>query len=51
MPLFLPFGLVGAPLAGYVFDQTGSYDVVLIALAVILGVAALLAMRLPVQQD
>jgi predicted MFS family arabinose efflux permease len=46
-PLFLPFGLVGAPLAGYVFDQTGSYDTVLIALAITLGVAVLLALRLP----
>ena len=26
MPLFLPFGLVGAPLAGYAFDQTGNYS-------------------------
>lgn len=47
MPLFLPFGLVGAPLAGYVFDQTGSYDLVLQGLAVVLFVAALLAARLP----
>ncbi len=46
-PLFLPFGLVGAPLAGYVFDQTGSYHMVLIALAVTLAVAALLVLRLP----
>jgi predicted MFS family arabinose efflux permease len=46
-PLFLPFGLVGAPLAGYVFDQTGSYDTVLMALAITLGVAALLVARLP----
>jgi predicted MFS family arabinose efflux permease len=49
MPLFLPFGLVGAPLAGYVYDQTGSYDVVLIALAATLGIAALLVLRLPKQ--
>jgi predicted MFS family arabinose efflux permease len=46
-PLFLPFGLVGAPLAGYVFDQTGSYHTVLIALAITLVVAALLVLRLP----
>jgi predicted MFS family arabinose efflux permease len=49
MPLFLPFGLVGAPLAGYVYDQTGNYDAVLIALAVTLSVAALLVLRLPTQ--
>lgn len=47
MPLFLPFGLIGAPLAGYVYDQTGSYDLVMIALAVALGVAALLIVPLP----
>jgi cyanate permease len=47
MPLFLPFGLIGAPLAGYVYDQTGSYDVVIIALAVTLGVAMLLLIPLP----
>jgi len=47
MPLFLPFGLVGAPLAGYSFDLTGNYDSVLIALAATLALAALLAVRLP----
>ena len=47
MPLFLPFGLVGPPLAGYVFDQTGSYSWVLAGLAVALGLAALLALLLP----
>ena len=47
MPLFLPFGLVGAPLAGYVFDQTGSYNGVLLALMVTLVIAALLVLRLP----
>jgi predicted MFS family arabinose efflux permease len=47
MPLFLPFGLVGAPLAGYVYDQSGNYDTVLLALAVALGVSALCALALP----
>jgi len=47
MPLFLPFGLLGAPLAGYVYDQTGSYEVVLVALAGVLVLAALLVVRLP----
>ena len=49
MPLFLPFGLVGAPLAGYAFDQTGNYDAVLIVLAATLCLAALLALGLPKQ--
>jgi len=47
MPLFLPFGLVGAPLAGYAFDQTGNYNGALTGLAVTLVIAALLVMRLP----
>jgi predicted MFS family arabinose efflux permease len=47
MPLFLPLGLAGAPLAGYVFDQTGSYDVVMLALAGTLVVAALLIVCTP----
>jgi len=47
MPLFLPFGLIGAPLAGYVYDRTGSYDPVLLALAAVLVVAALLVCCLP----
>lgn len=47
MPLFLPFGLLGAPLAGWSFDRTGSYDTALAVLAAVLCVAALLALRLP----
>jgi cyanate permease len=47
MPLFLPFGLTGAPLAGYVFDQTGSYDLVILALAAVLVVATLLIVSTP----
>jgi len=47
MPLFLPFGIVGAPLAGYVFDRTGSYDSVVLCLAAVLVMAAVLAWRLP----
>ena len=51
MPLFLPFGLVGAPLAGYAFDQTGNYNAVLMALAATLCLAALLALGLPKQAN
>lgn len=50
MPLFLPFGIVGAPLAGYVFDQTGSYTSVLAAIAVVMVIAAALALKLPASQ-
>ena len=47
MPLFLPFGLVGAPLAGYAYDSLGNYDAVLIALMIMLGASALCALCLP----
>jgi predicted MFS family arabinose efflux permease len=47
MPLFLPFGLLGAPLAGYAFDRMGHYHAVLLALGIVLSVAALLALMLP----
>ena len=46
MPLFLPFGLVGAPLAGYAFDRMGHYQVVLLALGAALLLAALLSLML-----
>jgi predicted MFS family arabinose efflux permease len=46
-PLFLPLGLVGPPLAGYVFDQTGSYDLVLMALMAIQLAALLMVSLLP----
>jgi predicted MFS family arabinose efflux permease len=51
MPLFLPFALIGAPLAGFAYDQMGNYDAVLIALALTLGAAALLVLLLPQQKD
>lgn len=51
MPLFLPFALVGAPLAGYVYDRIGSYESVLLALAATLLLAALLVLRLPAVAD
>jgi predicted MFS family arabinose efflux permease len=47
MPLFLPFGLVGAPLAGYMFDRHGNYELVLMGLAGALVCAASLALLLP----
>ena len=51
MPLFLPFGLVGAPLAGYIYDQSGNYHVVMLGLVVMLGVSALFALLLPASRD
>ena len=47
MPLFLPFGLAGAPLAGYAYDQLGNYHLVLQCLGAALVVAAALAIALP----
>lgn len=47
MPLFLPLGLVGPPLAGYAFDQSGHYQWVLIAMAALLVLAGSAVMALP----
>jgi len=47
MPLFLPFGLVGAPLAGYMFDRQGHYETVMMGLAVALFISAVLVFMLP----
>ena len=46
-PLFLPLGLVGAPLAGYVYDQTGSYNLVLMGLATLVLLAIVSVLALP----
>ncbi len=46
-PLFLPFGLVGAPLAGLAYDTLGNYELVLQCLVVTLLLAAALALALP----
>lgn len=55
MPLFLPFGVIGAPLAGYAYDQLGSYDIVLKVLIVAMLTGAALLLRLkavePVAQN
>ena len=49
-PLFLPFGLVGAPLAGYAFDRLGNYELVLQTMVGALLLAAALALALPPSQ-
>ncbi|MEM1112202.1 MAG: MFS transporter [Pseudomonadota bacterium] len=51
MPLFLPFALVGPPLAGYVFDQSGSYQWVLTALVAVLVLGSCLFFLLPRPRD
>ncbi len=50
MPLFLPFGLLGAPLAGLSFDRSGSYDTALMVLAAVLVIAVAFALRLPAEK-
>ena len=53
MPLFLPFALIGAPMAGYAYDISGHYYWVLIAIASALFLALFLFLRLakpPVEQ-
>ena len=51
MPLFLPFGLVGAPLAGYAYDQLGNYQLVFQCLGVALLLSAALALALPASRN
>jgi predicted MFS family arabinose efflux permease len=51
MPLFLPLGLTGPPLAGYVFDRFGSYDLVLTAIMVVLVCATVFAVMLPTNES
>lgn len=46
-PLFLPLGLIGPPLAGYVFDQTGSYDKVLMGLIAVQALTLVFIFLLP----
>lgn len=47
MPLFLPLGIIGPPLAGYLYDQQGNYHQVLMGLAAVLFAAAVVAISLP----
>lgn len=47
MPLFVPFGLIGAPLAGYFYDLQGHYQTVFLGLALVLIVAGILTLWLP----
>lgn len=46
-PLMLPLGLVGMPLAGYVFDSTGTYQWVFAGCTLLVAAAALLLLALP----
>ena len=47
MPLFLPLGLIGPPLAGYIYDSSGSYAPMLWVLCAVLLVGVLLLALLP----
>lgn len=46
-PILIPFQMVGAPIAAWVYDRTGSYDLALYGFvgACVLAVSALLAIR------
>jgi MFS family permease len=48
-PLMLPFNLLGAPIAAYAFDQTGSYSLVLSAFLAtfFIGAAIIALLRIP----
>lgn len=47
MPLFLPFGLIGAPLAGLGYDYFGNYHAVFYTIIALTLVVALLFLLLP----
>ena len=51
MPLFLPLGLIGAPLTGYAYDQLGHYYWVWFAIIAALIIASLLLIRLPAVRE
>lgn len=42
MPLFLPFALIGAPMAGLAYDTSGHYQWVLLAIISVLSLAVIL---------
>jgi len=46
-PVALPLTLVGIPLSGYVFDQTGSYTLVINACLPLLLIAFAVLLMLP----
>ena len=46
-PFFLPLGLTAPPLAGYIFDQTGSYQLVVQSLALLPLIGLVLLVSLP----
>jgi MFS family permease len=48
-PVMIPFQMLGAPAAGFVYDQTGSYDLACYAFTVACGLAALLLLRIRVE--
>lgn len=47
MPLFLPFGLIGAPLAGWSYDYFGNYHAVFYTIVALTLMVALLFLLLP----
>jgi len=51
-PMLIPFQMVGAPIAAFVYDQTGSYDMAIYGFVVACAVAAvaLVPLRMPSEQ-
>ena len=47
VPMMLPLGLIGLPLSGYAFDQTGSYQWVIATVIVMFVFATILLCKLP----
>lgn len=45
-PMMIPFQMLGAPAAGYVFDRTGNYDFAIYGFVVACGLALFLLLRI-----
>ncbi len=48
-PVMIPFQLLGAPVAGFIFDNTGSYDLAIYGFAVACGLAVFTLMQIRVE--
>jgi len=47
-PMMIPFQMLGAPAAAYIFDRTGSYDIAIYGFVVACGMALVLMLRIRV---
>ena len=50
-PVTIPFTIGGPPLAGWIFDTQGSYDLALVIFMVTTAIAGFVCWRLPLTQS